>query len=119
LDAAAVLGLDRGARRRRVELPAIRGAMAAGAALAFVACLGEFGATVFLARSDRATVPVVIEQLASRPGPAAVGQAMALSCVLVAVCGVVLLVVDSAGDRAASGRTLPRGRMDPWTSEPT
>ena len=119
LDAAAVLGLDRRARRRRVELPAVRGAIAAGAALAFVACLGEFGATVFLARADRATVPVVIEQLASRPGPAAVGQAMALSCVLVAVCGIVLLVVDALGDRSASGRTLPRGRMGPWTSEPT
>lgn len=119
LDAAAVLGLDRGARRRRVELPAVRGALGAGAALAFVACLGEFGATVFLARSDRATVPVVIEQLASRPGPAAVGQAMALSCVLVAVCGVVLLAVDSAGDRTASDRALPRGRMGPWTSEPS
>jgi len=119
LDAAAVLGLDRGARRRRVELPAVRGALGAGTALAFVACLGEFGATVFLARSDRATVPVVIEQLASRPGPAAVGQAMALSCVLVAVCGVVLLAVDSAGDRTASDRALPRGRMGPWMSEPT
>ncbi len=119
LDAAAVLGAEGRSRWWRVELPAVRGAVAAGAALAFVACLGEFGATVFLARSDRATVPVVIQQLSSRPGPAGVGQAMVLSCILVAVCALVLGILDAVGDRSASDRLLHRGRMGPWTSEPT
>jgi thiamine transport system permease protein len=72
----------------------IRSAVAAGAGLAFVACLGEFGATVFLARADRPTVPVAIERLMSRPGGAGFGQAMALSCILVVICAVVLVLVD-------------------------
>ena len=78
----------------------VRGAVVAAAGLALVACLGEFGATVFLARADRPTVPVAVERLLSRPGPAGFGQAMALSCILVLVCGVVLALVDRwAGPR--------------------
>lgn len=99
LDVAATCGV--GPRRRWwiVELPMVRGAVVAGAGLAFVASLGEFGATVFLARSDRPTVPVAIERLLSRPGPAGYGQAMALSCVLVLVCGGVLFCIDRIVDR--------------------
>ncbi len=98
LDSAAVLGAGPRARWWRVEVPAVRGAVAAGAGLAFVASIGEFGATVFIARVDRATVPVAIGSLASRPGAAGLGQAMALSCLLVLICGAVLLVVDRLGE---------------------
>lgn len=82
----------------------IREAVAAGAGLAFVASLGEFGATVFLARADRPTVPVAIERLMSRPGSSGFGQAMALSCVLVVMCGAVLAVVDRSVDRMSGRR---------------
>lgn len=94
LDGAALLGLGPRQRWWRVELPLVRRALVAGTGLAFVACLGEFGATVFLARSANPTVPVAIERLMSRPGGAGFGQAMALSCVLVALCGVVVALVD-------------------------
>jgi thiamine transport system permease protein len=97
LDAAAVLGAGGRARWWRVELPMVRPAVVAGAGLALLACLGEFGATVFLTREERPTVPVAVERLMSRPGPAGFGQAMALSCVLVALCAVLLLVVDRLG----------------------
>jgi len=93
-DAASLLGVGAAARFWRVELPMIQPAVLAGAGLALVACLGEFGATVFLARADRPTVPVAIERLMSRPGGAGFGQAMALSCVLVVLCAAVLAVVD-------------------------
>ena len=93
-EAAALLGAGPSARWWRVELPLVRRSVVAGAGLAFVACLGEFGATVFLARTARPTVPIAIERLLSRPGGAGFGQAMALSCVLVVLCGVVLWVVD-------------------------
>ena len=93
-DAGALLGVGPSARFWRIELPAIRSAVVAGAGLAFVACLGEFGATVFLARADRPTVPVAIERLMSRPGGAGFGQAMALSCILLVICAVVLVLVD-------------------------
>jgi thiamine transport system permease protein len=98
LESAATLGAGARARWWRVELPSVRAAVAAGAGVAFVACLGEFGATVFVARADRATVPVAIGQLASRPGAAGIGQATALSCILVVVCGAVLLLVDRLGE---------------------
>lgn len=107
LDVAAVCGSGERQRWWRVELPMVRGSLAAGAGLAFVASLGEFGATVFLARSDRPTVPVAIERLLSRPGSAGFGQAMALSCVLVVVCAAVLFVTDVAVDRLAAGREGP------------
>jgi len=120
VDTAAMLGASPRARWWRVELPAVRGAVAGGAALAFVASLGEFGATVFLARPERTTLPVAIERLMSRPGPAGFGQAMALSCVLVLVCGAVLVVIDTVaerrGGRAGAGA---RGTMAAWTSSPT
>ncbi|HNA36804.1 MAG TPA: hypothetical protein PLZ72_10680, partial [Microthrixaceae bacterium] len=91
----------------RVEMPMVRGAVVAGAGLAFVASLGEFGATVFLARADRPTVPVAIERLMSRPGSAGFGQAMALSCVLVLLCGAVLAVIDRSVDAFTGSRSDP------------
>lgn len=94
LDGATLLGVSPSERWWRVELPLVRRSIAAGAGLALVACLGEFGATVFLSRSGSPTVPVAIERLMSRPGGAGFGQAMALSCVLVVLCGVVVALVD-------------------------
>ena len=94
LDGAALLGVAPSQRWWRVELPLVRSSVAAGAGLALVACLGEFGATVFLARTGRPTVPVAIERLMSRPGGAGFGQAMALSCVLVVLCAAVVALVD-------------------------
>ncbi len=86
-----------------VQIPMVRPAIAAAAGLAVVAALGEFGATVFVARRSEPTVPVAIERLLSRPGQAGVGQAMALSCILVAICAVVLWAVDRrAGDAGVS-----------------
>ena len=93
-DSAALLGMTPSQQWWRVEVPLVRRAIGAGTGLAFVACLGEFGATVFLARSSRPTVPVAIERLMSRPGGAGFGQAMALSCVLVLVCAAVIVLVD-------------------------
>ena len=109
LSAAAVMGRSRRARWWEVELPAVRGAVAAGAGLAFVACLGEFGAPAFVVRSDRPTLPVLVARLLGRPGAAGYGQAMALSCVLVVVCAVVLGLVDRAGrgTRPAARSHLP------------
>ena len=106
-DVAATLGAGPGRRWWRVELPMVRGAVVAGAGLAFVASLGEFGATVFLARADRPTVPVAIERLMSRPGSAGFGQAMALSCVLVLLCGAVLAVVDRGVDAFTGSSSDP------------
>lgn len=102
LDAARLAGAGPARRWWRVELPMVRGAVAAGAGLAFVAALGEFGATVFVSRTTAPTLPVAVQRLLSRPGVAGFGQAMALSCVLVLVCGTVLWLIDRRGARAIS-----------------
>lgn len=112
IEVAAALGASPRRRWWRVELPMVRGAVVAGAGLAFVASLGEFGATVFMARADRPTVPVAIERLMSRPGSSGFGQAMALSCILVVLCGAALMVVDVAVDHAGSRRSAESDAAD-------
>ena len=53
-EAAAVLGASPARVWREIDLPLALRALAAAAGLAFAVCLGEFGATVFLARARAA-----------------------------------------------------------------
>ncbi|MCW2754853.1 MAG: binding-protein-dependent transport system inner rane component [Marmoricola sp.] len=93
-EAAASLGAGPVRVLLAVDLPhAWRGLLAA-TGFAFAVSLGEFGATSFLARDDSPTLPVVIFQLLSHPGPANFGMAMAASVVLAAATGTVMLLVD-------------------------
>jgi thiamine transport system permease protein len=85
-----------------VDLPTLWRPLLAATGFAFAVSLGEFGATSFLARPDRPTLPVVIYQLVSRPGETSFGMALAASVVLglvtVAVMGLVeRLRLGSAG----------------------
>ena len=100
-DAAALAGMSHRRTWWTVELPVVRPALVAAAGLALIATLGEFGATVFVARRGAPTVPVAIERLLSRPGQSGMGQAMALSVVLAVLCGLVLAAVDRLGGRRA------------------
>lgn len=93
-EAASTLGASARQRWRLVDLPIVWRALAVAAGFAFCISLGEFGATLFLARPDLPTVPVAIERLLSRPGTANLGQAMALSVVLMAVTVVVVLALE-------------------------
>lgn len=93
-EAAAVLGAPPYRVRREVDLPiALRG-IAVGASFAFAISLGEFGATSFLVRPGRPTVPVAIFRLLGQPGSVTFGQAMALSVVLVMITGLAVLVIE-------------------------
>ena len=62
-EAAASLGASRGRRLRRVVLPRIRPALAAGASLAFLAALGDFVVSIVLYTYE--TRPISIEILSS------------------------------------------------------
>lgn len=93
-EAAAVLGASRWKVFRTVDLGLARRAVAAGAGFAFAISLGEFGATVFLARPDLPTLPIAIYRFLGQPGPDNFGQAMALATILMALTVVVMLVVD-------------------------
>ncbi|MER5887393.1 iron ABC transporter permease [Streptomyces sp. NPDC001941] len=93
-EAAAVLGASPLRAWREVDLPMVRRALLVAAGFAFAVSLGEFGATVFIARPDRPTLPVAVARLLGRPGETSYGQAMALSTVLMVVCAVALLVLE-------------------------
>ncbi|GAA4111308.1 iron ABC transporter permease [Nocardioides fonticola] len=77
-----------------VELPVVWRPLLAVAGFAFAVSLGEFGATSFLVRDDRPTLPVVIVRLLGRPGADNYGMALAASVVLAVLTGAVMLAVE-------------------------
>ena len=93
-EAAAVLGAPPRRVWRDIDLPMTARAAGVAAGFAFVVSLGEFGATVFIARPDYPTVPLVIFRLLGQPGAANHGQAMAMAAILMVVTTAAVLVVD-------------------------
>ncbi|MDN3256883.1 iron ABC transporter permease [Streptomyces sp. MA25(2023)] len=93
-EAASVLGASPWRVWREVDLPMVRRALLVAAGFAFAVSLGEFGATVFIARPDNPTLPVAVARLLGRPGERNYGQAMALSTILMLVCAVALVVLE-------------------------
>jgi thiamine transport system permease protein len=102
-EAAAVLGASPLRTWREVDLPLVRRALLVAAGFAFAVSLGEFGATVFIARPDRPTLPVAVARLLGRAGELNYGQAMALSTILMLVCAVSLLVLERLRPATTSG----------------
>jgi molybdate transport system permease protein len=95
-EAAATLGASRSYRFRRVTLPAVAPALAAGAALTWARALGEFGATITFAGNfpgSTQTTPLLV-YLDIESGHE--GTALALSIVLL---GVSLAVLVGLRDR--------------------
>jgi molybdate transport system permease protein len=92
-DAAATLGAGRWLAFRRVTLPLVAPAVAAGAVLAWARALGEFGATITFAGNvpGRTQTLPLAAYLALEQGDA--DQALALSLVLVALSVVVLVAL--------------------------
>jgi thiamine transport system permease protein len=80
--------------RREIDLPIAARALTVAAGFAFAISLGEFGATVFLARPDSPTLPVAIFRFLGRPGELNAGQAYALAVVLMVVVTVSVLLVE-------------------------
>ncbi|MFI0262767.1 ABC transporter permease [Streptomyces sp. NPDC017056] len=93
-EAAAVLGASPWRVWREVDLPLVRRALLIAAGFAFAVSLGEFGATVFIARPDAPTLPVAVARLLGRAGELNYGQAMALSTILMVVCAGALLALE-------------------------
>ncbi|MEW2571103.1 iron ABC transporter permease [Streptomyces sp. NPDC047070] len=104
-EAAAVLGASPWRVWREVDLPMVRRALLIAAGFAFAVSLGEFGATVFIARPDNPTLPVAVARLLGRAGDLNYGQAMALSTLLMLVCAVALLVLERLRTDLRSDRT--------------
>lgn len=92
--AAASLGAGWLRTLTTVDLPVVWRPILAASGFAFAVSLGEFGATSFLAREERPTLPVVIYRLIGSPGEANYGMALAASVVLAAATAVVVLAVE-------------------------
>ncbi|WP_062517045.1 ABC transporter permease [Demequina gelatinilytica] len=92
--AAATLGASPWRVLWRVDAPLLRSATAASIAFAFAISMGEFGATAFVARPDRPTLPTAIARLLSRPGIDNVGMAFAASVLLAALTAAVMLASE-------------------------
>lgn len=93
-ESAAVLGASPLRTLWWVDLPIVGRALAVAVGFGLAISLGEFGATVFLAPADRPTVPIAIYRFLATPGQANVGQAMALSSILIALTAAAVLLTD-------------------------
>ena len=93
-EAAAVLGASPRRVWQEVDAPLVARAALVGAGFAFAISLGEFGATLFIARPDTPTVPIAIDRLLSQPGPLNFAQAMAMSTILMALSVASMLVIE-------------------------
>jgi thiamine transport system permease protein len=92
--AAATLGASPARALLVVDLPVVWRPLLAAAGFAFACSLGEFGATSFLVRDDRPTLPVVIFRLISHPGDLNYGMALAGSVVLGGTTALVMFLVE-------------------------
>ncbi|MBK8025705.1 MAG: iron ABC transporter permease [Chloroflexi bacterium] len=93
-DAARTLGAHGWTLWRAIELPLISRALIVGAVFSFTVSMGEFGASLFIARPDTPTLPVVIFRLLGQPGAMNYGQALALSVILMAVCSLAFVLIE-------------------------
>ena len=98
--------LARRAAWREVDLPLVSRAFAVAAGFAFAIALGEFGATVFVARAEQPTLPVAIFRFLGRPGRDEPGDAAVLAVVLAGDHG-----LRGARGRAARRRPGPHALM--------
>ena len=81
-EAAAMLGASPRRTWLAVDWPILSRALMVGAVFAFAISMGEFGATVFVARPQTPTLPLAIYRYLNHPGSLNYGQAMAMSCLL-------------------------------------
>lgn len=84
--------------------PLIWRPLALSASLAAAISLGEFGATSFLSRTGRETVPIIIERLVGRSGALLQAQAFALATILAATTVAVVVGIDHGLTRSRRRR---------------
>lgn len=94
--AAALLGASPTTILRLIDLPLIGRGLIVGATFAFTVSMGEFGASLFVARPETPTMPLVIFRLLGQPGALNYGQALAMSAILMGVCAISFVLIERA-----------------------
>jgi thiamine transport system permease protein len=93
-ESAAVLGASPVNVFIHIELPLIARALLVGATFAFAVSMGEFGASLLLVRPEFTTIPVAIFRLLAQPGESNLGQALAMSSLLMAVVALGFVAIE-------------------------
>ncbi len=93
-EAASVLGASPVRVWYWIDLPLISRGLFVGGIFAFTVSMGEFGASMFVARPEATTMPLAIYRLLSRPGAENYGQALAMSVLLLVVCTVSFVLIE-------------------------
>lgn len=93
-EAASTLGASPARVFSTVVLPLLSRALAVGAVFAFTISIGEFGATLFVARPGNPTMTLAVYRFLSQPGELNYGCAMAMSSVLMAVTAAGFVILE-------------------------
>lgn len=109
-DAAATLGASPLRAWREVDVRMAIRPLLTGAGFAMAISLGEFGATTFLTRQGRVTLPIAIEQLLNKPGALLHAQGYVLACVLALLTFTVVGTVELVRPRSGPTRGERRAR---------
>jgi thiamine transport system permease protein len=79
---------------RHIIWPLIHPAVLVAVVFAFTISMGEFGATLFIARPETPTLPTAIFRFLGQPGAVNYGQALAMSNILMGVCAAGFLLIE-------------------------
>lgn len=93
-EAAAVLGANPVRVFFEVDVPLVWRAILVGAVFAFATSMGEFGATLLIARPEWPTIPIAVYRYLGQPGALNYGQALAMSTILMAVTAGGFILID-------------------------
>ena len=93
-EAAAILGAPPRRVWREVDFPIVTRAFVVAAGFCAAVSLGEFGATLFLARPETQTLPVAINHFLLRPGQVNVGQSLAMATILMVLTAALVLAIE-------------------------
>jgi thiamine transport system permease protein len=93
-EAARVMGASPPRVIREIDLPIVARSLLVGAVFAFTVSMGEFGATLLIARPHFPTMPVVIYRLLGGQGALNQGQGLAMSALLMVVCAAGFVLIE-------------------------
>jgi thiamine transport system permease protein len=95
--AAATLGASPLRAWWSIDVRRVGAPLLAASGLAAAISLGEFGATTFLTRSGRETMPIAIARLLGRTGEIPRAQGFALATMLLAATALIIVAVERKG----------------------